>query len=94
LLVFGDLHCDRRHLRNLVERAVAERCEEKPVNNRNDSEREEHDETSRIRSATDEDVERLGKLVIGVPVKQTGSTPPSWLVKKLEREQSEEPEGA
>jgi predicted phosphodiesterase len=27
LLVFGDLHCDRRHLRDLVERAVAERCD-------------------------------------------------------------------
>jgi hypothetical protein len=27
LLVFGDLHCDRRHLRGLIERAVAERCE-------------------------------------------------------------------
>jgi predicted phosphodiesterase len=26
LLVFGDLHCDRRHLRGLVERAVEERC--------------------------------------------------------------------
>jgi predicted phosphodiesterase len=27
LLVFGDLHSDRRHLRGLVERAVDERCE-------------------------------------------------------------------
>jgi predicted phosphodiesterase len=27
LLVFGDLHSDRRHLRGLVERAVEERCE-------------------------------------------------------------------
>ena len=27
LLVFGDLHCDRRHLRNLVERAVEEHCD-------------------------------------------------------------------
>jgi predicted phosphodiesterase len=27
LLVLGDLHCDRRHLRNLVERAVEERCD-------------------------------------------------------------------
>jgi predicted phosphodiesterase len=27
LLVFGDLHCDRRHLRNLVERAVEEDCD-------------------------------------------------------------------
>jgi predicted phosphodiesterase len=27
LLVLGDLHCDRRHLRGLVERAVEERCE-------------------------------------------------------------------
>jgi predicted phosphodiesterase len=27
LLVFGDLHCDRRHLRSLVERAVEERCD-------------------------------------------------------------------
>jgi predicted phosphodiesterase len=27
LLVLGDLHCDRRHLRGLVERAVAERCD-------------------------------------------------------------------
>jgi predicted phosphodiesterase len=27
LLVFGDLHCDRRHLRGLVERAVAEHCD-------------------------------------------------------------------
>jgi predicted phosphodiesterase len=27
LLVLGDLHCDRRHLRSLVERAVAERCD-------------------------------------------------------------------
>jgi len=27
LLVFGDLHCDRRHLRGLVERAVDERCD-------------------------------------------------------------------
>jgi predicted phosphodiesterase len=27
LLVFGDLHCDRRHLRELVERAVHERCD-------------------------------------------------------------------
>jgi predicted phosphodiesterase len=27
LLVFGDLHCDRRHLRGLVERAVEERCD-------------------------------------------------------------------
>jgi predicted phosphodiesterase len=27
LLVFGDLHCDRRHLRDLVERAVEERCD-------------------------------------------------------------------
>jgi predicted phosphodiesterase len=26
LLVFGDLHCDRGHLRDLVERAVQERC--------------------------------------------------------------------
>jgi predicted phosphodiesterase len=26
LLVFGDLHCDRRHLRGLIERAVEERC--------------------------------------------------------------------
>src|SRR4030095_7736864 len=26
LLVFGDLHCDRRHLRSLVERAVEDRC--------------------------------------------------------------------
>jgi predicted phosphodiesterase len=26
LLVFGDLHCDRRHLRNLIERAVEEQC--------------------------------------------------------------------
>ena len=27
LLVLGDLHCDRRHFGDLVERAVAERCE-------------------------------------------------------------------
>jgi predicted phosphodiesterase len=27
LLVLGDLHCDRRHLRGLVERAVEERCD-------------------------------------------------------------------
>jgi predicted phosphodiesterase len=27
LLVFGDLHCDRRHLRTLVERAVEEHCD-------------------------------------------------------------------
>ena len=27
LLVFGDLHCDRSHLRGLVERAVKERCD-------------------------------------------------------------------
>jgi predicted phosphodiesterase len=27
LLVFGDLHCERRHLRGLVERAVEERCD-------------------------------------------------------------------
>jgi predicted phosphodiesterase len=27
LLAFGDLHCDRRHLRGLVERAVQERCD-------------------------------------------------------------------
>jgi predicted phosphodiesterase len=27
LLVLGDLHCDRRHLRDLVERAVHERCD-------------------------------------------------------------------
>jgi predicted phosphodiesterase len=27
LLVFGDLHCDRGHLRGLVERAVEERCD-------------------------------------------------------------------
>jgi predicted phosphodiesterase len=27
LLVFGDLHCDRGHLRDLVERAVEERCD-------------------------------------------------------------------
>jgi predicted phosphodiesterase len=27
LLVFGDLHCDRRHLRRLVKRAVVERCD-------------------------------------------------------------------
>jgi predicted phosphodiesterase len=27
LLVFGDLHCDQRHLRGLVERAVDERCD-------------------------------------------------------------------
>jgi predicted phosphodiesterase len=27
LLVLGDLHCDRRHLRDLVERAVDERCD-------------------------------------------------------------------
>jgi hypothetical protein len=27
LLVFGDLHCDGRHLRGLVERAVAEHCD-------------------------------------------------------------------
>jgi predicted phosphodiesterase len=27
LLVFGDLHCDRRHLRGLVERAVDEGCD-------------------------------------------------------------------
>jgi predicted phosphodiesterase len=27
LLVFGDLHCDRRHLRNLVARAVEEHCD-------------------------------------------------------------------
>jgi predicted phosphodiesterase len=27
LLAFGDLHCDRRHLRGLVERAVHERCD-------------------------------------------------------------------
>jgi predicted phosphodiesterase len=27
LLVFGDLHCDRRHLRGLVERAGDERCD-------------------------------------------------------------------
>jgi predicted phosphodiesterase len=27
LLVFGDLHCDRRHLRGLIERAVEERCD-------------------------------------------------------------------
>jgi predicted phosphodiesterase len=27
LLVFGDLHCDRPHLRSLIERAVEERCD-------------------------------------------------------------------
>jgi len=27
LLAFGDLHCDRRHLRGLVERTVEERCD-------------------------------------------------------------------
>jgi predicted phosphodiesterase len=27
LLVLGDLHCDRRHLRALIERAVEERCD-------------------------------------------------------------------
>jgi 3',5'-cyclic AMP phosphodiesterase CpdA len=27
LLVLGDLHCDRRHLRDLVERAFEERCD-------------------------------------------------------------------
>jgi predicted phosphodiesterase len=27
LLVFGDLHCERRHLRGLVERAVQEQCD-------------------------------------------------------------------
>jgi predicted phosphodiesterase len=27
LLVFGDMHCDRRHLRDLVDRAVEERCD-------------------------------------------------------------------
>jgi predicted phosphodiesterase len=27
LLVFGDLHCDRRHLRDMVERAVEEHCD-------------------------------------------------------------------
>ena len=27
LLAFGDLHCDRRHLRDLVERAVDQRCD-------------------------------------------------------------------
>jgi predicted phosphodiesterase len=27
LLVLGDLHCDRRHLRGLIERAVEERCD-------------------------------------------------------------------
>jgi predicted phosphodiesterase len=27
LLVFGDVHCDRRHLRSVVERAVEERCD-------------------------------------------------------------------
>jgi predicted phosphodiesterase len=27
LLAFGDLHCDRHHLRGLVERAVRERCD-------------------------------------------------------------------
>jgi predicted phosphodiesterase len=27
LLVLGDVHCDRRHLRDLVERAVEERCD-------------------------------------------------------------------
>jgi predicted phosphodiesterase len=27
LLVFGDLHCDRPHLRGLIERAVDERCD-------------------------------------------------------------------
>jgi predicted phosphodiesterase len=27
LLVFGDLHCDRAHLRGLIERAVEERCD-------------------------------------------------------------------
>jgi predicted phosphodiesterase len=27
LLAFGDLHCDRRHLRGLVDRAVEERCD-------------------------------------------------------------------
>jgi len=27
LLVLGDLHCDRRHLRDLVEPAVEERCD-------------------------------------------------------------------
>jgi predicted phosphodiesterase len=27
LLVLGDVHCDRRHLRGLVERAVEERCD-------------------------------------------------------------------
>ena len=27
LLVLGDLHCDRRHLRDLVERALEERCD-------------------------------------------------------------------
>jgi predicted phosphodiesterase len=27
LLVFGDVHCDRPHLRGLIERAVEERCD-------------------------------------------------------------------
>lgn len=27
MLVLGDLHCDRRHLRGLIERAVEERCD-------------------------------------------------------------------
>jgi predicted phosphodiesterase len=27
LLVLGDLHCDRRHLRDLIERALEERCD-------------------------------------------------------------------
>ena len=27
LLVFGDLHCDRPHLRGLIDRAVEERCD-------------------------------------------------------------------
>jgi predicted phosphodiesterase len=27
LLILGDVHCDRRHLRDLVERAVEERCD-------------------------------------------------------------------
>jgi hypothetical protein len=42
----------------------------------------------RVRSATDEDVARLG-LVIGVPVRPTSSTPPSDVIQRRQRRQFE-----